>query len=197
MTTYDDDYLQLEAARPDLPYMRRMAVRDLGLHWPPPEQIFYDGEVWERQTFSQLTDEQRAGTTLVCRGALYHPKVVDPDRPCEHADFHVHASVNRLTEVEGGPVTGYMAELTVRCADCGEKFRWVGCPAGSSMQQPMVSIDETEMRAPIRPSSSDPDFGMGLPGFSMRIRMPGEEVERPDIPGVDMSDPDDHGFLGR
>lgn len=30
-------------------------------------------------------------------------------------------------------------------------------------------VDETELRIPIRPSSADPDFGTGIPGFALRI----------------------------
>jgi hypothetical protein len=33
----------------------------------------------------------------------------------------------------------------------------------------MCSVDETELRAPLRPASSDPDFGMGLPGFGIGL----------------------------
>ncbi len=33
----------------------------------------------------------------------------------------------------------------------------------------MCSVDETELRAPIRPASSDPDFSLGLPGFAVNF----------------------------
>jgi len=72
---------------------------------------------------------------------------MDPDRACPHEDFAAVVEVNRLTKVEGGPVTGYSAEITVRCADCDEPFRWIGCPAGLSPRQPMVSPDEATLRA--------------------------------------------------
>ncbi len=95
---------------------------------------------------------------------------MDPDRACPHEDFAAVVEVNRLTKVEGGPVTGYSAEITVRCADCDEPFRWIGCPAGLSPRQPMVSPDEATLRAPLRPASEDPDFGLGLPGFAIRFQ---------------------------
>jgi hypothetical protein len=95
---------------------------------------------------------------------------VDPDRPCPHENFAAAVEVNRLAEVEGGPVTGYSADITVRCADCDEPFRWIGCPAGLSPAQPMVSVDEATLRAPIRPASADPDFGLGIPGFAVGYR---------------------------
>jgi hypothetical protein len=95
---------------------------------------------------------------------------VDPDRPCPHEDFAAQVEVNRLTAGEGGPVTGYSADITIRCIGCGEPFRWTGCPAGLSPARPMVSPDEETLRAPIRPASADPDFGLGLPGFAIGYR---------------------------
>ena len=49
-------------------------------------------------------------------------------------------------------------------------MRWIGVQAGASYSKPMVSVDEAELRAPLRPASSDLDFGMGLPGFAVRLR---------------------------
>lgn len=94
----------------------------------------------------------------------------DPDRACPHGNFDVHAEVSRLSETDGGPVTGYSADIRVNCRDCAEPFRWVGLQAGLMRDRPMVSVDETELRAPIRPASSDPDFGLGIPGFAVRWR---------------------------
>jgi hypothetical protein len=97
---------------------------------------------------------------------------VDPDRPCPHEDFEAFVEVNRLTSgtAPPSPVTGYSADITVRCAGCGEPFRWVGCQAGLSPARPMVSADEATLHAPIRPASSDPDFGLGIPGFAIGYR---------------------------
>ena len=97
-----------------------------------------------------------------------HPKI-DPDRACPHEDFNAFVAVNRLTATDDGPVEGYSADIKVECRDCGEPFRWIGVPAGLDPRQPAVSIDETELRAPLRPASSDPDFGLGLPGFAVRM----------------------------
>lgn len=96
----------------------------------------------------------------------FHP--ADPDRPCPHEDFCANVEVNRLTKSDEDPtVIGYDTSITVWCANCDEKFRWIGVQAGSSPGRPMCSVDETELRAPIRPASSDPDFGLGLPGFAV------------------------------
>jgi hypothetical protein len=99
---------------------------------------------------------------------------VNPDRPCPHEQFAANVSVNRI---EPDPGAGdmpkaFVADVTVTCAPppdgCGEPFRFTGLGAGLSYAHPMVSVDETELRAPIRPASADPDFGLGLPGFAVR-----------------------------
>lgn len=93
----------------------------------------------------------------------------DPDRACPHENFAANVEVNRLTASDDDPtVIGYTADIRVECAQCGEKFRWIGVPAGMSPVHPAVSVDETELRAPIRPASTDPDFGLGIPGFAIR-----------------------------
>lgn len=94
----------------------------------------------------------------------------DPDKPCPHEDFDAVVEVNRLTSEPGGPVTAYSADIRIRCAQCGEPFRWIGVQAGMRPDRPMVSVDETELHAPIRPASADPDFGLGIPGFAVRWR---------------------------
>lgn len=70
---------------------------------------------------------------------------------CKHENFKVECNVSRLTEVEGGPVTGYTTDITIHCADCFKPFQWVGVPLGYSPNQPMVNFDATELRAPIKP----------------------------------------------
>jgi hypothetical protein len=95
----------------------------------------------------------------------------DPDRACLHQEFDATVEVNRIADDPTRPPTAYMADIRVSCKQCGEPFRWTGCRAGAHFQgPPMVSADETELRAPLRPASADPDFGMGLPGFAIGFR---------------------------
>ena len=54
----------------------------------------------------------------------------DPDHACPHEDFLAEVDVNRLTSGDSPEITGYIADIRVRCADCGEPFRWTGVPAG-------------------------------------------------------------------
>ncbi len=91
--------------------------------------------------------------------------MTNPDRACEHLNFEAVVTINRL----GDPVVkGYSAKITVECRDCKEPFRWIGVPAGLLPTQPCCSVDEKTLNAPLRPASSDPDFGLGIPGFSVR-----------------------------
>lgn len=101
----------------------------------------------------------------------HQPGTADPDRACPHETFEASVEVNRLTAKDDDPtVIGYSADIRVRCSDCSEPFRWTGLQAGLSQQQPMCSVDEALMSAPLRPASADPDFGIGLPGFAVRYR---------------------------
>lgn len=100
--------------------------------------------------------------------------MIDQDRPCPHLNFMANVAVNRIGEAEttDGLPRAYMADITVCCEDCGEPFRWCGVQAGLSFAHPMVSVDELEMHAPLRPASADPDFGMGIPGFAIQQVVP-------------------------
>lgn len=84
---------------------------------------------------------------------------------CNHENFEAVVEVNRLTDIPA-----FIADLRIKCSQCGEKFRFTGVKAGYSPAQPMCSADETELRIPIRPASADPDFGLGMPGFAVRVR---------------------------
>lgn len=95
----------------------------------------------------------------------------NPDRACPHENFDAYVDVARRTKSDTDPtVVGYTAEIRVTCRDCQEPFRWTGLQAGLSSARPMCSVDETELLAPLRPASADPDFGLGLPGYAVTWR---------------------------
>ncbi|MAZ85800.1 MAG: hypothetical protein CML31_05255 [Rhizobiales bacterium] len=71
---------------------------------------------------------------------------------CKHEEFMASVSVARLTDEKAGPVTGYTASVKVHCAQCGVEFRFIGVPAGNHYAEPRVSVDGTELRAPIEPA---------------------------------------------
>lgn len=71
---------------------------------------------------------------------------------CQHKSFKAVVGVTRLVDREDGPVKGFTADIHVACADCNLPFRFLGLPAGNHPLQPMVSVDATELRAPIEPA---------------------------------------------
>lgn len=91
----------------------------------------------------------------------------DLDKPCPHLEFAVLAEVHRLIDDDEALPHGYYADFRIECAVCHEPFRFNGLPAGVLPNRPTCSLDAMELRAPIRPASSDPDFGLGLVGFTM------------------------------
>lgn len=79
--TFDDDYIQLRTPNGPL----RVTCKQVGCDWPPPELIGIAGgpfstPVYRRIRYSQISDEQRAGMTRVCRGAEYvHESELPPE----------------------------------------------------------------------------------------------------------------------
>lgn len=71
---------------------------------------------------------------------------------CPHMNFVADVRVGRLSDIEGGPITGYTAGVRVKCADCNLPFRFRGLAAGSHYAEPRVSADATELRAPLEPA---------------------------------------------
>lgn len=67
--TFDDDFVMFQTeAGP-----RRVFLKNIGKTWPPPERIDLMGFMYRRERMSEITDEQRAEMTHVCRGAEYIP----------------------------------------------------------------------------------------------------------------------------
>ncbi|TIR78836.1 MAG: hypothetical protein E5X15_10485 [Mesorhizobium sp.] len=68
--------------------------------------------------------------------------------PCKHMNFGASVAVNRLED------TGrFMADVTIRCADCNEPFQFIGLEPGLKMNGATVSIDGLEARLAISPNS--------------------------------------------
>lgn len=78
---------------------------------------------------------------------------------CEHLEFEACVDVNRLSREEGGPITGYNAEIQIRCRECKTPFSFKGVPAGSSYSHPTVSaVYGEELRTPIEPAPGAPSW---------------------------------------
>lgn len=74
---------------------------------------------------------------------------------CEHPEFSAMVRVGRLSKDDGGPITGYTADVKVECAKCRLPFRFIGLTAGNHYAEPRVSMDGTELRAPIEPAEHE------------------------------------------
>lgn len=74
-------------------------------------------------------------------------------KKCEHMNFSARVEVQRLTDGEGGAVLNFLADITVRCAECDIPFHFVGMAAntGLSFKHPTANVGATELHAPIAP----------------------------------------------
>jgi len=70
--TFDDDFCRIQH-----PTAGTVCVplRRLGLDWPPPEKLCFavanSAPMFVRVSMSEITDDERAALTHVCRGADY------------------------------------------------------------------------------------------------------------------------------
>lgn len=69
--------------------------------------------------------------------------------PCEHPDFQANVSVGRITDGDAGPVTQFIADVTVKCKECGESFGFRGPPSGHSWNEPRCRIDAKLISLPL------------------------------------------------
>jgi hypothetical protein len=89
--------------------------------------------------------------------AKTEPEVPISAGKCEHMEFAAKVNVGRLTETEGGPVTGYTADVTIKCAQCGLPFQFLGLEPGVDTQGARVSLDGLEARIAISPQGVKPN----------------------------------------
>jgi len=81
---------------------------------------------------------------------------------CQHMRFDAYTRVVRLSDTEEGPITGYTADITIKCRDCHLPFRFRGMAAGSHYAEPRVSADGTKLRAPLEPAYTTEICGQPL-----------------------------------
>ena len=85
---------------------------------------------------------------------------------CQHEDFIAKVDVNRITRGEGGEVYAYMADVSVKCAQCGKPFTFPGFANGISSHEARVSISGEVLSVPIKPN--DQEHFEFFPGFNVR-----------------------------
>lgn len=76
---------------------------------------------------------------------------------CVHMNFAATVGVARLEDNPGGAITGFNAEIRVHCADCGQKFQFLGLEPGMDTQGARCSMDGLEARIAISPEGSRPN----------------------------------------
>ena len=72
-------------------------------------------------------------------------------------NFASSVGIARMTKVEGGPVTGFMAEIRIKCADCGVEMQFLGLQPGCDTQGARVSLDGLEANIAITPAGTSPN----------------------------------------
>lgn len=83
---------------------------------------------------------------------------------CAHENFESSVTIQRLVDVRG-----FFADIVVRCADCGEPFRFIGPRMGLLPSEPTVSPDGCELSVPMLPKS-DPRAVAPMAGFAIERR---------------------------
>jgi hypothetical protein len=72
---------------------------------------------------------------------------------CAHDRFSANVDVHRLTD-DSGRVRNFIAEVQVRCLDCGEPFHFVCPDIGLSFTRPTVNVGATTLHAPMAPGEA-------------------------------------------
>jgi hypothetical protein len=76
-------------------------------------------------------------------------------KKCEHLNFEAAVTVNRvLNPKRPDDAPRFMADVTIRCADCELPFRFLGMRPGMHWEVPMTSVDFGTARLPIAPGVS-------------------------------------------
>jgi hypothetical protein len=85
---------------------------------------------------------------------------------CQHEDFQANVGVHRLTRGDDGPVYAWIADVEVKCSQCGLPFEFPGLANGISSTEARVSINGQKMSVPLKPA--DKQHFEFFPGFDVR-----------------------------
>lgn len=69
---------------------------------------------------------------------------------CEHQDFNVQVTVNRVAQ-DGGGVMKYSAEVAIQCKQCGIDFSFEGLPRAINLTEPTAGVFGLEASLPCHP----------------------------------------------
>ena len=70
---------------------------------------------------------------------------------CNHSQFEANVNVKRLTDKD--EVTGYLAEVKIKCAQCGTQFAFKGLPMGLDLYGATVDPDRLQANLAIEPTT--------------------------------------------
>lgn len=73
---------------------------------------------------------------------------------CPHMNFAAEVDVHRLTDGTDA-VTGYAADVRIRCADCNLSFQFLGLLPGVDTRGATVSIDALEAHLALAPEGQE------------------------------------------
>lgn len=82
--------------------------------------------------------------------------------PCPHMNFVAQVNVARIEDIGR-----FAADITIRCADCGLPFQFLGLEAGLNLAGATVSVDGLEARMAIAPQGKVPS-PLEIMGFRVR-----------------------------
>ena len=85
-------------------------------------------------------------------------------KDCAHQNFAAQVDVNRLEDVGR-----FVADVRIRCADCGADFVFACKTIGLHWDRPSVDVRGVELRVAIHPEG-EPPTGDDPPGFEVRAR---------------------------
>jgi len=81
---------------------------------------------------------------------------------CKHETFGATVNVNRIEDTGN-----FSADIRIVCTQCLRKFCFKGFECGVSRNEALVSIDATELRAPIYPQGDNHSRDTILAGFKV------------------------------
>ena len=84
---------------------------------------------------------------------------------CKHMNFAANVAVARLEDVGR-----FMAEITIKCAECGKPFQFRGLQPGLDTDGARVSLDGLEANIAIVPQGTTPTPFDGIAGYDIGRR---------------------------
>lgn len=74
-------------------------------------------------------------------------------KDCAHESFEARVDVQRLGD-DDGRIRNYLAEVSIRCTQCGQSFHFLCPDAGLSFTKPTVDVGATTLHTPIAPGEA-------------------------------------------